>query len=179
MSKYRFEKYSLSWDTNKLKENNRDITRQTISKSYWITPSMETVYFYDFYAPLNTPCIANFSDKTKFEKGESVSLRIYTKKNGDYTRSYDFFYMSGSKSTLSKYLGKGTKIEDIIGQANEYPTNGAKDGYWYIRKEKLFPTISINGQNVGGLKLKDSTGAIKEVSNIVYKDSAGNIRNLK
>lgn len=45
--------------------------------------------------------------------------------------------------------------------------------------KKTIPTISINGQNIGGLKLKDNLGVIKEVSNIVYKDSTGRIRNLK
>ncbi|WP_425539453.1 hypothetical protein [Microaceticoccus formicicus] len=74
---------------------------------------------------------------------------------------------------------KNALIETIVADESEYPANGIQGDYWYIRGEKAFPSLKINGQTICGAKIKDSTGQVRTVRNVYYKDSSGIVRNLK
>lgn len=82
-------------------------------------------------------------------------------------------------SQFEDILGKDEFIEYVIGEENEFPENGAQGEFWYVRGKKLFPSLKINGQTIGGAKIKDNTGQVRVVGNVYFKDSAGVVRNLK
>ena len=74
---------------------------------------------------------------------------------------------------------KDTLVENIVADENEFPANGIQGDYWYVRGEKAFPSLKLNGQTIGGAKIKDSVGQMRNVGNVYFKDSAGVVRNLK
>lgn len=88
---------------------------------------------------------------------------LYVKSRTAFTEVY--YFVKPSSNPNSPGLGYATNI------------TGLKKLKDYIKK--LFPKIEINGQVIGGLKLKDNSGVIKEVSNIRYKDNSGIVKNLK
>lgn len=74
----------------------------------------------------------------------------------------------------------GSVIETIAADAGEYPLNGIQGNYWYVRGERAFPSLKIQGiGNISGAKLKDSTGQIRNVGNVYFKDGTRTVRNLK
>lgn len=74
---------------------------------------------------------------------------------------------------------KDTLVEHIVANESEYPVNGIQGDYWYVRGEKVFPSLKLNGQTIGGAKIKDNTGQVRAVGNVYFKDSNGLVRNLK
>lgn len=74
---------------------------------------------------------------------------------------------------------KGEFINLIKAEEDEYPGNGQSGNYWYVRGKKAFPSLKINGQTIGGAKIKDSTGQVRAVGNVYFKDSTGTVGNLK
>lgn len=90
--------------------------------------------------------------------------------------NYLYAFTSNQKPNFAFYIAEkeGRYTVKLNGYSVKLIGKDLKD---YIKK--LFPTISINEQKIRGLKLKDNTGVIKEVSNIVYKDNSGIVKNLK
>lgn len=87
-----------------------------------------------------------------------------------------------SSATFSKVLGtiqkldrtKDTLVENIVADESEYPANGIQGDYWYVRGEKAFPTLTLNGRVLGNLKING-----RNIGDIYYRDGQGNRRNFK
>lgn len=90
--------------------------------------------------------------------------------------TYLYTFTSDQEPNFAFYIEvkEGKSTIDLKGYSVRLRGKSLKD---YIKK--LFPKIEINGQVIGGLKLKDNSGVIKEVSNIRYKDNSGIVKNLK
>lgn len=138
------------WDIEKFKADSKGLESMIYSTWYPITIDSKGI-----------PVVSSTEvDSRKVIFNDPAYLYTFTStQNPNYA-----FYISEREQFSSRL--KGYEV-DLRGKS-------LKD---YIKK--LFPTIAINGQAIGGLKLKDGVGAIKEVANIVYKDSNGNLRNLK
>lgn len=73
------------------------------------------------------------------------------------------------KVEVRKEKVKGSLIETIVAEENEYPTNGIKNGKWYVRKEII---------QEHKISLKDSEGELINISSIYFKDNKSNILNI-
>ncbi len=157
-------KYVWDFDKEKIKTFSRGSTNQdflTISNGYKILPlndkNVELIPIPDSkFSYLESNCVYGDGDG-----GHPFNKYIWDVKNYSYDRdriNKIYVKLDGEFMVLRVSIS----IKNLMN---------------FVKK--LFPTISINGQNIGGLKLKDSSGVIKEVSNIVYKDNSGNIKNLK
>ena len=74
------------------------------------------------------------------------------------------------KVILEKNQTKGNLIETITADENEYPSNGIKDGKWYVRKE-------IIGEPKK-LVIKDTDGTLINIASIYFKDNNSNITSI-
>ena len=117
----------------------------------------------------------------------------YSELSVDYKNTHSYYYkidneyfrfteavrwIGGSKQYYGAILEKvevrkekvnGNLIESIVADENEYPTNGIKDGKWYVRKEII---------QEHKISLKDSEGELINISSIYFKDSNSNISNI-
>lgn len=73
------------------------------------------------------------------------------------------------KVIVEKKQTKGNFIETITADENAYPTNGTKDGKWYVRKEII---------QEHKISVKDSGGKLINIASIYFKDSNSNISNI-
>lgn len=73
------------------------------------------------------------------------------------------------KVILEKNNTKGNLIETITAEENEYPSNGIKDGKWYVRKEIV---------QEHKLCIKDYDGKSINIASIYFKDNNSNISNI-
>lgn len=64
---------------------------------------------------------------------------------------------------------KGNLIGTITADENEYPTNGIKDGKWYVRKEII---------QERKISIKDFDGKLINIASIYFKDNNSNITSI-
>lgn len=117
------------------------------------------------------------------------SKGYYYELNGSYYKITDSLFSGGGSRgygwielikvrVLSKQT-KGNFIESIVAEENEYPTNGIKDGKWYIRKEKVAEIkAKFNNETLTKAYYKDSQNVVRKISKAYFKDVNGNIRRL-
>lgn len=167
MVKYHFEKWDYNW-------NKGILTAQSLydasSYAYVIQKNGELAdraYFADVkvgdFHPSDPDRYNGGGWVYLFEKTSATKMRRYTQR---------------TKAHILKAVAKTTLIETIIADETEFPANGIQGDYWYVRGDKAFPSLKINGLNVGGAKIKLASGDL-EVGNIYYKDLNNVIREIK
>lgn len=112
----------------------------------------------------------------------------YTIGNDDYQILEGVFSPGGSrgyghlkliKIQITKGKTRGNLIESIVAEENTYPTNGIKDGKWYVRKEKIAEIkAKFNNETLTKAYYKDSQNVVRKLSKAYFKDSNGNIKRL-
>lgn len=84
-----------------------------------------------------------------------------------------------TKVEVRKVKVNGSLIESIVAEENTYPTNGIKDGKWYIRREKIAEIkAKFNNDNLTKAYYKDSQNVVRKLSKAYFKDINGNIKRL-
>lgn len=99
--------------------------------------------------------------------------------NNDYYKITEGFFSGGGsqgygylkliKIQITKAKTRGDLIESIVAEENTYPTNGIKDGKWYIRREII---------QERKISVKDSGGKLINIASIYFKDSNSNINDI-
>lgn len=99
--------------------------------------------------------------------------------NNDYYKITEGFFSGGGsqgygylkliKIQITKANTRGDLIESIVAEENTYPTNGIKDGKWYIRREII---------QERKISVKDSGGKLINIASIYFKDNNSNIINI-
>lgn len=80
---------------------------------------------------------------------------------------------------FDKLYEKVSLVDTFIADESEYPEKTVYDkDKLLFRGKKAFPSLKINGLNVGGAKIKLASGDLN-INNIYYKDNSGVIKNLK
>lgn len=178
MAKYWFEKWSLDWDFpinyftgSAMVRNSKGLQIINFDGSVRISESADDFNVGDIFA-------SNVMDFEKY-KISGGSSYIY-KYIGIFNTINQLQYKQHQLTWLEiQSFIKKVNLENIIADEDEYPENGIQGDYWYIRGEKAFPELKINGQSIGGAKIKDSVGQMRNVGNVYFKDSSGTVRNLK
>lgn len=103
----------------------------------------------------------------------------YYKIDNEYFRFTEAVrWIGGSKQYYGAILEKvevrkekvnGNLIETITAEENEYPSNGIRDGKWYVRKEII---------QERKISVKDSSGKLINITSIYFKDSNSNITSI-
>ena len=96
-----------------------------------------------------------------------------------YGGSRQYYAAELVEVTVKSKLVVGNLIESIVADENAYPTNGTKDGKWYIRREKVAEIkAKFNNETLTKAYYKDSQNVIKKLSKAYFKDINGNIKRL-
>ncbi len=84
-----------------------------------------------------------------------------------------------TKVEVRKVKVNGKLIESIVAEENAYPTNGTKDGKWYVRREKIAEIkAKFNNETLTKAYYKDSQNVVRKLSKAYFKDINGNIKRL-
>lgn len=109
---------------------------------------------------------------------------------GNDTEQYCFRVERGTTNKLRLYKFEVVKskkkdsVKTIIADETEYPLDGAKGDYWYVRGDKLnglnivFTNSDGNKSCVKNIYYKDENGEIIKVKNVYYIDENGKNKNL-
>lgn len=178
MAKYRYEVYKVG----KLNE----LVYQNVTN----TDSVNVRNGCDSY----TPDIENkrfnrghrFGGLRNIPNGYFVCARRYRGRwavfiNGDSTEEYCFKEESSGRKLyrIETVEKQGSFIETIVADENAYPTNGTKDGKWYIRREKIAEIkAKFNNEALTKAYYKDSQNVVRKLSKAYFKDINGNIKRL-
>lgn len=178
MAKYYFEKWSLKTAEIDVRayESGTDEHLMTAPSSYKKgQPNLNTRQ-YDF---VGSQILRNATNPKLFFYPPILSR--YEGDTSEYAVLISYVSAYRVEGTIKKLDRiKDTLVENIVADESEYPLDGIQDDYWYVRGEKAFPSLKIQGiGNISGAKLKDSTGQIRNVGNVYFKDSNGLVRNLK
>lgn len=174
MAKYKYEVYEVS------KDYYTDTIYGTERTEYFQRPIRE-VYVYRFYS--STGSFSYYGGvNVEYSRGYYYELK------GSYYEITESFSGGGSRGNgwlklikvrVMSNQTKGNLIETITADENAYPTNGTKDGKWYVRKEKIAEIkAKFNNETLTKAYYKDSQNVIKKLSKAYFKDGNGNIIKL-
>lgn len=117
-----------------------------------------------------------FGGMSSIPKGYFVCARRYNGRwtvfvSGDYTEEYCFKEESRGRKLyrIETVEKQGSFIETIVADENAYPTNGTKDGKWYVRKEIV---------QEHKISFKDPGDKLINIASIYFKDNKSNILNI-
>lgn len=159
-------------------------------KTYTITGTERTEYFKKYTKQLQVldfyPWTGDFRSLTV---DVAKSRGYYYEIDGEYYQIYDSLFSEGGsrgygyiklkKIEIRKKQVSGKFIESIVADENEYPTNGIKNGKWYIRGEKIAEIkAKFNNETLTKAYYKDSQNVIRKLSKAYFKDINGNIKRL-
>lgn len=176
MAKYKFEKYILKWDETKWNVATSKTNPTTGYKINFDGTLTEIAGIHGY--EVGDIRIAT-AVKSTYESDKNVPIYYVRDKVSDGILQSNALGSGYGKSQLLTFIQKGDLIDTIVADESEYPVDGIQDGYWYVRGEKAFPSLRLNNLTIGGAKIKDSTGQMRAVANVYFKDSSGTVRNLK
>lgn len=163
MAKYEYDVYELG-------DKYETYTISNTEKTEYFKKYTKQIQVLNFYSGSGT-----FSTRTV---DVANSKGYYYQIDGEYYQIYDSFFSAGGSQGYGyiklRKIGIKKKqvkyfIETIIADENAYPTNGIKDGKWYVRKEII---------QEHKISLKDSEGKLINIASIYFKDSNSNISNI-
>lgn len=165
MAKYKYDVYEVGTDYY------TDTIYGTERKEYFKKYTRQ-VSVYKFYSSNGTFSYYG-SVNVEYSQG------YYYELNGSYYKITDSLFSGGGsrgygwieliKVRVMSSLARGSFIESIVADENAYPTNGTKDGKWYVRKEII---------QEHKISFKDSEGKLLNIASIYFKDSNSNICNI-
>ena len=178
MAKYKYEVYEVEKSNELVYQNvtNTDsVNVRNGCNSY--TPDLENKIFKRG---------SRFGGMSSIPNGYFVCARRYNGTwkvflSGDYTEEYCFKEESRGRKLyrIETVEKQGNFIETIVAEENAYPTNGTKDGKWYIRREKVAEIkAKFNNETLTKAYYKDSQNVIRKLSKAYFKDINGNIKRL-
>lgn len=124
---------------------------------------------------------------------ESYPKSVFQRVSSDVIESYEFkgivspFIMSYQYRTISTkpgettYKAKGDYIKTIIANDGEYPNNGTKNGYWWVKKglaPTFSPRVKYQGQIIKAKAYTKFNGKILEIKK-AYTKHNGKIVKIK
>lgn len=172
MAKYFFEKREIAWDIDKFNTLPNGILG---TDTRWVSISVLT---------------GNASNQETSPKTNEIGTRLggsalnvrdvlkWERTNHLGRHEGKLLENISKVDLLNNYRTSGNLIENIVAEETEYPEDGIQGNYWYVRGEKAFPSLKVNGLNVASAKIKLASGDL-EVGNIYYKDLDNVIRDLK
>ncbi len=174
MAKYKYEVYEVR------KDYYTDTIYGTERTEYFQQP-IRQVSVYRFYS--STGSFSYYgSVNVEYSRGYYYELK------GSYYEITESFSGGGSRGRgylklievrVMSNQSKGSLIETITADENTYPTNGIKDGKWYIRREKIAEIkAKFNNDNLTKAYYKDSQNVIRKMSKAYFKDINGDIKRL-
>lgn len=165
MAKYKYEVYKIG----------RDYYVDTIYGT------KKTEYFKKYTRQVSVYKFNSSTGSFSYYGGVNVeySKGYYYELNGSYYKITDSLFSGGGsrgygwleliKVMVLSNQTKGNLIETITADENAYPSDGIKDGKWYVRKEKI---------QEHKLSIKDSDGKLINIASICFKDNNSNIINI-
>ena len=173
MAKYWYEKWSIKWDDTGF--------RFSGSGSYGGKVDIATMVASEASSVVVGDVALSSLDIDSFNSGNNVPLRYVTSVSGDMSGSHKTkFGSDANKSWLTNQRIKNARQADVTLEEGSVPDDGIHtDGYWYVKVKKAFPSLRLNDLTIGGAKIKDSTGQVRAVGNVYFKDSTGTVGNLK
>lgn len=168
MAKYKYDVYEV--------EKSNELVYQNVTN----TDSVNVRNGCDEYTPdLENKIFKRgikFGGISSIPNGYFVCARRYNGRwtvflSGNSTEEYCFKEESRGRKLyrIETVEKQGKLIESIVADENAYPTNGIKDGKWYVRKEII---------QEHKISLKDSEGKLINIASIYFKDSNSNISNI-
>lgn len=178
MTKYKYEVYEV--------EKSNELVYQNVTN----TDSVNVRNGCDEYTPdLENKIFKrgpSFGGNSSIPTGTFVCARKYNGTwkvflSGDSTEEYCFRQESDGRKLyrIETVEKQGNLTETITAEENAYPTNGIKDGKWYVRKEKIAEIkAKFNNETLTKAYYKDSQNVVRKLSKAYFKDSNGNIKRL-
>lgn len=175
MAKYKYDVYKIGTDyytdtiygTKKMEYFEKYTRQVSVYKFYSSNGS------FGYYGSVNV----------EYSKG------YYYELNGSYYKITDSLFSGGGfrgygwieliKVRVMSSQARGSFIETIVADENTYPTNGIKDGKWYIRREKIAEIkAKFNNETLTKAYYKDSQNVVRKLSKAYFKDVDGYIERL-
>lgn len=175
MAKYKYEVYEVS----------KDYYTDTIYGA------KRTEYFKKYTRQVSVYKFDSSTGSFSYYGGVNVeySQGYYYQLNGDYYKITDSLFSGGGsrgygwieliKVRVMSSQARGSFIESIVAEENAYPSNGIKNGKWYVRKEKIAEIkAKFNNETLTKAYYKDSQNVVRKLSKAYFKDINGNIKRL-